>query len=85
MLELILDKLNNIEQKLEQIENDIKNINYKIDNNLINNCEKMGSHVDFVENVYNTVRSPLQYISNSITMKNSVLPQITSQENQKEE
>lgn len=85
MLELILDKLNNIEQKLEQIENDIKNINYKIDNNLINNCEKMGSHVDFVENVYNTVRSPLQYISNSITMKNNVLPQITSQENQKEE
>lgn len=85
MLELILDKLNNIEKKLEQIENDLKDINYKIDNNLINNCEKMGSHVDFVENVYNTVRSPLQYISNSITMKNSVLPQITSQENQKEE
>ena len=85
MLELILDKLNNIEKKLEQIENDLKEINYKIDNNLINNCEKMGSHVDFVENVYNTVRSPLQYISNSITMKNNVLPQITSQENQKEE
>ena len=30
------------------------------------NCNKMGDHIDFVNNVYDTVKVPLHYISNKV-------------------
>ena len=30
------------------------------------NCSKMSGHIDFVENVYDTVKSPLTYICNKV-------------------
>ena len=46
-LDLILDKLSRIERRLERIEQ---------------SCGGMDSHIGFVENVYETLRSPLNYI-----------------------
>lgn len=46
-----------------------KNANYTNSNippEIIENCNKMGKHIDFVENVYNTVKSPLSYLTNKI-------------------
>ena len=47
------------EYKMEHI-NPCRNIDIK------ENCQKMGGHIDFVENVYETVKAPLSYISNKI-------------------
>ena len=30
------------------------------------NCEKMGSHIDFVEDVYDNVKHPLGFICNKV-------------------
>ena len=38
----------------------------KLDTNIIKNCDKMGEHIDFVNNVYDTVKVPLHYISNKV-------------------
>ena len=57
-MELILEKL----EKLEKLENIEKN------------CLKMGNHINFVETVYETVRAPLQFISNKLTGNSDVLP-----------
>ena len=45
---------------------EIKEIKDIINSDIKDNCEKMGGHIDFVENVYETVKAPLSYISNKI-------------------
>jgi hypothetical protein len=64
----------------EKLDNNNKLLNEKLDNNnkllnevlkilnndVKNNCQKMNEHIDFVENVYDVVKSPLNYICNSI-------------------
>ena len=68
----IENKLNNIEIALEKINNNIEllhnNINSKqnIDNEVLQECKKMGAHIDFIENVYDNVKNPLGYICNKI-------------------
>ena len=68
-----LDKLNNLDKldnldKLEEIGN---------------NCNKMGNHIDFVETVYDTLRAPLQYISNKINTQQSLLPSSSNEKERK--
>ena len=58
-----LAELNNLIQKIEE---KLDIILQKLDNNIIKNCDKMGDHIDFVNNVYETVKVPLHYISNKI-------------------
>ena len=47
-LDLILNKLGDLEERVERIEA---------------SCSGMDSHIGFVENVYGTLRSPLNYIT----------------------
>lgn len=51
---IIEKKLDLILKKLEKLERDTLN-NSK-------NCEKMSSHIDFIENVYCNLKSPLDYM-----------------------
>ena len=53
-MELILNKLDKLD-KLDKLEN------------IEENCSKMGNHINFVEAVYETVRAPLQFISNKLS------------------
>lgn len=51
---IIEKKLDLILKKLEKLEKDnVKNSK---------NCEKMSSHIDFIENVYSNLKSPLDYM-----------------------
>ena len=73
-------RLSNIENKLEamtallvKLNDNIEKINESIDEfsesldeELIPECKKMSSHIDFVENVYDTVKHPLGYLCNKI-------------------
>ena len=74
------NRIKNIEEQLEgmkhllvKLNNNIEITNEKIDiltenlnKDLIPECKKMGSHIDFVENVYDTVKHPLGYLCNKI-------------------
>lgn len=64
----INDNQNKLEAKLLKINNVINN---KLDNllNIINkdlkkSCEKMNSHINFIESVYENLKAPINYISN---------------------
>ena len=72
-IKAIEKKLTAISQLLVKLNNNIESVNSKIDklsenidDNLIPECKKMGSHIDFVENVYDTVKHPLGYFCNKI-------------------
>lgn len=66
------DKINKLEVKMDSILEKINAINsnlVKIEKILTKNtseCEKMGSHIDFVENVYDNVKHPLGFICNKV-------------------
>lgn len=71
MLKLIREiyiKVNNIEKKINELE-------CKMNEELVPECKKMGTHISFIENVYETVRFPLGYFCNKIRS-------IVGQENQ---
>ena len=71
MLKLIREiyiKVNNIEKKINELE-------CKMNEDLVPECKKMGTHIRFIENVYETVRFPLGYFCNKIRS-------IVGQENQ---
>jgi len=52
-----------------------------LDNNVVDNVEKMGRHISFVETVYNRVRTPLQYVLDrmnyffNLNQERQILPQ----------
>lgn len=56
---ILIDRIDTIERKLDLILQ-------KLDGSVIKNCDKMGTHIDFVNGVYATVKVPLNYISNKL-------------------
>lgn len=68
--EFILEKIDEFE---ERINTRIGNLEEKLDKliaifekDISKSCSKMSGHIDFVENVYETVKSPLTYICNKV-------------------
>lgn len=59
MTQELSDRLDVIERKLDLIL-------HTLDASVIKNCDKMGTHIDFVEGVYATLKVPLNYISDKI-------------------
>ena len=55
-----------LKNQVERMEEKLDAIMQKLDTNIIKNCDKMGEHIDFVNNVYDTVKVPLHYISNKV-------------------
>jgi predicted nuclease with TOPRIM domain len=64
----ILLKLDSIEEKLDRIEEKLKKNT--------EDCEKMSEHIDFVENVYSTLKSPLEFIRWKLGYSQENLPQV---------
>jgi predicted nucleic acid-binding Zn-ribbon protein len=64
----ILIKLNRLEKKTESIENELKKIDNKLTDLIIlmndnkRDCEKMSSHIDFIDNVYQKLKTPIDYV-----------------------
>ena len=59
---LIIQKFDELDKKIESL-ND--NNNKKIDDIKVE-CTKMGSHIDFIEETYNTLQTPLNYVKRSV-------------------
>ena len=68
----IENSLNNVHMTLNKINVNLLQLNKKVDekNNVdkdvLQECKKMGAHIDFIENVYDNVKNPLGYICNKI-------------------
>ncbi len=66
----LLTNLNNTlevtTKKIETMERKIDNLSEKIDGEVLEECKKMGDHIDFVEEVYDNVKHPLGYICKKI-------------------
>ena len=60
-------------EEIKELKEEMKEMNKKLDlilnfleKNMKLNCDKMGEHIDFVENVYDNVKNPLGYLCNKI-------------------
>jgi hypothetical protein len=62
----IRNEITILKNKIERMEEKLDIILQKMDTHVIKNCDKMGDHIDFVNNVYDTVKVPLHYISNKV-------------------
>jgi len=68
-------KLNILEQKVNILDNKLNNIDNKLDKILelleknSKDCEKMSSHIDFIDNVYENVKAPMNYICYTMNSK----------------
>lgn len=66
---------NVLDSECLNLENRIQIIEKKLDRILElleSDCKKMRDHIDFVENVYDNIKSPFNYIMNSVNVINSV-------------
>lgn len=69
-------------EKLEKIEKDIVNLDTKISRLLELfevDCKKMSNHIDFVENVYENIKTPFAFIMNTVNdyTKKTITDEIT--------
>jgi hypothetical protein len=55
----MIEKIDNIEKKIDEIL-------LILNKDISKNTKKIGDHIDFVENVYENVKSPLGFICNTI-------------------
>ena len=61
----ICEKLDKLQQSVNQLQKDVeilKNNNKSISHN----CEKMNNHINFIENVYKNIETPLEYLCNKV-------------------
>ncbi len=56
---LMVKKMENIEKKIEHIET-------ILEQDISKKCDKMGQHIDFIDNVYSNVKKPLGYLCGKV-------------------
>lgn len=66
MNEEIKARLNTIDYKLIDLDVKLNKILNLLEEDIQPNCKKMSSHIDFVDNVYDNVKNPLDYLCNKI-------------------
>ena len=58
--------MEDIERRLREMEKKLDRILSLLEENVKPNCDKMGSHITFVESVYDNVKNPLGFICNRV-------------------
>lgn len=61
-------KLDSLEYKLIDLEVKLNKITDLLERDITPNCNKMSSHIDFIDKVYDTVKSPLNFMCNKINI-----------------
>jgi hypothetical protein len=62
---LIVTKFDEIDKKLDALAEHNRNDDLKM-NEIKVECQKMGSHINFVEDTYNILQTPLNYVKRSV-------------------
>lgn len=72
---MVIAKINSIEKKTDSIENHLREIDNKLTDLIIlmndnkRDCEKMSSHIDFIDSVYEKLKTPIDYVCNRLIDK----------------
>lgn len=64
-----------MEDRIQKLEEKIDKLTDLVNNKVVGECEKMGSHIEFVENVYSTVKAPLEYVCSYFTYTSLPAPE----------
>jgi len=59
-------QFNIILSRLDKIDKEILELKTTINQDIKSNCDKMGSHIDFIEKVYDTVKTPMYYLCGKV-------------------
>ena len=62
----LTSNLDALSHKIADIDRKCDQLTEKFDGEVLHECKKMGSHIDFVENVYDNVKHPLTFICNKV-------------------
>lgn len=73
------DKTLDVENRLRKIEDKLERIEDKLDiainilqKDLVKNTEKMRDHIDFIDGVYDKVRTPVNYMMKKLGFKKTI-------------
>lgn len=61
-------KLDSLEYKLIDLEVKLNKITDLLERDISPNCNKMSNHIDFIDKVYDTVKSPLNFMCNKVNL-----------------
>jgi len=73
-MEILEEKMNNLESKIINIDKSLSRILSILTDDLGTDCKKMSKHIDFIENVYDNVKYPLDYVCTKFNTFNTLLP-----------
>jgi archaellum component FlaC len=68
-----------LESRIISIEHEIHKLHVKLDQVIVllsqtkTSCDKMDRHIDFIDNTYNSLKAPLEYISDSFNTTKKLL------------
>lgn len=72
---MLIAKINSIDKKTDSIENRLREIDDKLTELIIlmndnkRECEKMSSHIDFIDSVYEKLKAHIDYVCNRLIDK----------------
>lgn len=66
LLIILNNNIEKVNEKIDKLEEKIDKLDKSVNEELYNECKKMGNHIDFVETVYDNVKHPLGYICNKV-------------------
>jgi len=72
---MTIAKINSIYKKTDSIENRLREIDDKLTQLIIlmndnkRDCEKMSTHIDFIDSVYEKLKAPIDYVCNRLIDK----------------
>tara|TARA_Y100000741_G_C18235415_1_gene551480 strand:+ start:922 stop:1221 length:300 start_codon:yes stop_codon:yes gene_type:complete len=65
-----------LSKKVDKLQEDIDKILILLHTDVKGNCDKMSDHIDFIDNVYNKVKYPMDYVVDKINNTRSMLPSV---------
>ena len=60
-----MPELNNLYRKIETLESEVYDLKVLI-NKLIKTCQRMDNHISFVENTYDTLKKPIDFVKEKV-------------------
>jgi len=63
----IIIRLNTMEKKIDNINQQLVDILILLNDNK-KDCEKMSTHIDFIDSVYDKLKTPIDFVCNRVNM-----------------